>query len=256
MGLSQEELRDFLDEKADQYNHPRFIESDPIQIPHRFSEKEDVEIAGFLTATISWGNRTSIIKNAQRMMSLLGDSPYDFIMSHKEHQLQKIDGSIHRTFNSSDLLYFIKALQFLYQKRGGLEGIFKKHQTPQSLQPAIHHLKQEFFSIPHPSRTCKHLPDPFKGSAAKRINMWLRWMVRKDNRGVDFGIWKEISPSILSCPLDLHTGNVARKLGLVNRNQNDAKALSQLDEKLRQLDSIDPVKYDFALFGLGIFENF
>lgn len=174
MSLNLEELRDFMDEKADQYNHPLFIESDPIQIPHSFSEKEDIEIAGFLTATISWGNRKTIIKSAKRMMSLLGESPYDFVMSHSERQLGKIDGSIHRTFNSTDLLFFIKALQFLYQKRGGLEGVFNKFQTPQSLQPAIHHLKQEFFSIPHPLRTCKHLPDPFKGSAAKRINMFSR----------------------------------------------------------------------------------
>lgn len=256
MGLSLEELRDFLDEKADQYNHPRFIESDPIQIPHRFSEKEDIEIAGFLTATISWGNRVSIIKNAERMMRLLGESPYDFIMSHKKHQLEKIEGSVHRTFNATDLLFFIRALQFLYRKKGGLEGVFNKHQTSQSLQPAIHQLKQQFFSIPHPQRSTKHLPDPFKGSAAKRINMWLRWMVRKDKRGVDFGLWQAISPSILSCPLDLHSGNVARKLGLIVRPQNDAKSLHQLDEKLRQLDPVDPVKYDFALFGLGVFEKF
>ena len=256
MSLDLEELRGFLDEKADQYNHPRFIESDPIQIPHRFSEKEDIEIAGFLTATISWGNRNSIIKSAERMMGLLGESPYDFVMSHSEHQLGKIHGSIHRTFNSTDLLFFIKALRFLYQRRGGLEGIFNRYQTPQSLQPAIHHLKTEFFSITHPLRTCKHLPDPFKGSAAKRINMFLRWMVRKDKRGVDFGIWDEISPSVLSCPLDLHSGNVARKLGLIDRRQNDSKTVSQLDEKLRLLDPNDPVKYDFALFGLGIFERF
>jgi len=256
MGLKLEELRAFLDEKADQYNHPLFIESDPIQIPHLFSEKEDIEIAGFLTATISWGNRNSIIKSAKRMMGLLGESPYDFVMSHSERQLGKIEGSIHRTFNSTDLLFFIKALKFLYQKRGGLEGIFSRYQTPQSLQPAIHHLKQEFFSIPHPLRTCKHLPDPFKGSAAKRINMFLRWMIRKDKRGVDFGLWKEISPSVLSCPLDLHSGNVARKLALIDRKQNDSKTVVQLDEKLRQLDPKDPVKYDFALFGLGIFEKF
>lgn len=256
MSLNAEELRDFLEEKSDQYNHPRFIETDPIQVPHRFSEKEDIEIAGFLTATISWGNRISILKSATKMMSLLGESPYDFIMSHQEHQLDKLDGFVHRTFNSSDFLYFIKALKYLYLERGGLEGVFNKYKSSQSLQPAIHHLKKEFFSLPHPDRSKKHLPDPFKGSAAKRINMFLRWMVRKDKRGVDFGLWSEISPSLLSCPLDLHTGNVARKLGLIDRKQNDSKTVAQLDEKLRQFDPKDPVKYDFALFGLGIFEKF
>lgn len=256
MSLSVEELHEFLDEKANQYNHPRFIKSDPIQIPHLYSRKEDIEIAGFLTATISWGQRSSIIKSAGKMMSFLGDSPYDFIMSHKKHQLERIDGSVHRTFNATDLLFFIRALQHLYQKRGGLESIFNQHQTPQSLQPAIHQLKQEFLAIPHPLRSSKHLPDPFKGSAAKRINMWLRWMVRKDNRGVDFGLWENIPASILSCPLDVHSGNVARKLGLIERRQNDSKALSQLDKSLRQMDPLDPVKYDFALFGLGVFEKF
>ena len=256
MRLSLEELRDFLDEKVDRYNHPRFIESDPIQIPHRFSGKEDIEIAGFLTATISWGKRSSILKSAGKMMRFLGDSPYDFIMSHKKHQLERIEGPVHRTFNASDLLFFIRALQHLYQQGGGLESLFNQHQTPQSLQPAIHHLKQEFLSIPHPLRSSKHLPDPFKGSAAKRINMWLRWMVRKDNRGVDFGLWQNIPPSILSCPLDVHSGNVARKLGLLDRRQNDSKALYQLDQSLRKMDPLDPVKYDFALFGLGVFEKF
>jgi len=254
--LSTEELRDFLDEKSRLYNNPQFIELDPVQIPHLFSEKEDREIAGFLTATISWGNRASIIKSAHKMMDLMGSAPHDFIMSYNEVQLERFEDFVYRTFNSIDLVFFIRALNYIYRERGGLEGHFNRHQGRDSLQPAIHQLKREFFSIPHPLRTRKHLPDPLKGSAAKRINMFLRWMVRRDNNGVDFGIWSDISPSILSCPLDLHTGNVARKLGLIDRKQNDSKALSQLDERLRVLDPSDPVKYDFALFGLGIFEGF
>ncbi len=256
MKLNLEELREFLDEKVIQYNTPNFIELDPIQIPHMYSEKEDIEISGFLSAIISWGNRTSIIKNAKRMMELMGNSPYDFIMNHEDNHLIKLDGFVHRTFNSIDLLTFISALRHLYRNHDGLEGVFTNYKTTESIQPAIHHLKKEFFKVPHLERTRKHLPDPLAGSAAKKINMFLRWMVRKDNSGVDFGIWKNISPSILSCPLDVHTGNVARKLGLITRKQNDAKALLELDGVLRQLNKYDPVKYDFALFGLGVFESF
>lgn len=254
--LSTDDLREFLDEKASLYNNPRFIESDPVQIPHIFSLKEDIEIAGFLTATISWGKRVSIIKSAHRLMGLLGSAPYDFVMSHNEVQLERLEDFVYRTFNSTDLRFFIRALRFIYQEYGGLEGVFNKWQSTDSLQPAIHELKQLFFSTPHPDRTRKHLSDPGTGSAAKRINMYLRWMVRSDNRGVDFGIWKQIPSSSLSCPLDVHTGNVARKLGLIARKQNDAKAVLQLDKQLRILDPEDPVKYDFALFGLGVFEKF
>ncbi|MCK5691597.1 MAG: TIGR02757 family protein [Bacteroidales bacterium] len=250
------ELRDFLNEKALQYNHPDFIELDPIQIPHLYRDKEDIEIAGFLTATIAWGNRVSIIKSAHKMMDLMGNSPYDFILNHREKHLEKFDGFVHRTFSSTDFLYFIYALKYLYQKKEGLEGVFAKHQSATSLQGAIHHLKKEFFSLPHPARTLKHLPDPLKGSAAKRINMFLRWMVRNDHAGVDFGLWKSISPSILSCPLDVHTGTIARKLGLLKRKQNDARAVHELDLVLRSFDPEDPVRYDFALFGLGASEKF
>lgn len=250
------ELKDFLDEKVAQYNNPTFIELDPIQIPHSYTRKEDIEISGFLSATISWGNRTSIVKNAKRMLSYMGDSPYDFIINHNEQHLKKMDGFVHRTFNSVDLLTFIVGLKHLYNHKNGLEGIFVKYQTKDSLQPAIHELKKEFFNIPHLERTRKHLPDPMTGSAAKKINMYLRWMIRQDNAGVDFGIWNKIPQSVLSCPLDVHSGNVARKLGLLYRKQNDAKAVQELDGVLRQMDCNDPVKYDFALFGLGIFEKF
>jgi uncharacterized protein (TIGR02757 family) len=256
MELRMTELHEFLEEKVLQYNTPDFIELDPVQIPHLYSAKEDIEISGFLTATISWGNRTTILKSAKRMMELMENSPYDFIMNHKDRDLKKIEGFVHRTFNSTDLLTFINALRYLYQSRNGLEGVFNQYKTADSVQPAIHHLKREFFKVPHLQRTQKHLPDPFNGSAAKRINMYLRWMVRKDDSGVDFGIWENISPSILSCPMDVHSGNVARKLGLLSRKQNDSKAVSELDGNLRKLDPDDPVKYDFALFGLGIYEGF
>lgn len=256
MGLSIEELKEFLDEKVDKYNNRRFIETDPICIPHNYTDKEDIEISGFLTATIAWGNRKMIIKSAERMMQMLGESPYDFVMSHMEKHLENLNDFVHRTFNSEDLCHFIRALKLIYRRKGGLEDIFNEFQTTDSLQPAIHEFRNIFFEIPHLDRTHKHIADPMKGSAAKKINMFLRWMVRRDKRRVDFGIWRSISPSILSCPLDVHSGNVARKLGLLKRKQNDAKALRELDASLRRLDKDDPVKYDYALFGLGIFENF
>lgn len=249
-------IKDFLNQKVIQYNKPKFIESDPIQIPHSYTLKEDIEIIGFLVATIAWGNRKSIIKSGSRLKEIMGNSPFDFIMSFSETKSNKLNGFVHRTFNETDLAYFILALQNIYRKHQGLEALFAKNCSKTSTQISIHKFKKVFFSLPHPSRTQKHVSDPLKNSAAKRINMYLRWMVRKDNTGVDFGIWKSISPALLSCPLDVHSGNVARKLRLLTRKQNDAKALLELDTILRKLDPIDPVKYDFALFGLGIFEGF
>lgn len=254
--MTNSELKTFLDEKVIQYNTPDFIESDPVQIPHLFSQKEDIEIAGFLASSIAWGNRKMIIKNSHKMMDLIGNSPYDFVMTHNDYQLEKLEGFVHRTFNSDDFKHFIKALKHIYINKGGLENIFIQNQTETSLQPAIHALHEIFFEIPHLTRTRKHVADPNKGSVSKRINMCLRWFVRNDNAGVDLGIWKGISPSKLSCPLDVHSGNVARKLGLLTRKQNDGKALTELDSKLRELDPNDPVKYDLALFGLGVFEGF
>ncbi|AXG74741.1 TIGR02757 family protein [Flavobacterium arcticum] len=254
--MTQNELKDFLDEKVVLYNKPDFIESDPIQIPHLFMQKEDIEIAGFLAATIAWGNRKMIINNAHKMMELMGNSPYDFVMSHKEHHLDSLEGFVHRTFNSTDFTTFIKALQNIYIKHNGLEGVFAKNIKNNSMQKSIHEFKKVFFEVAHQPRTQKHVSDPLNGSAAKRINMFLRWMVRDDTTGVDLGIWKSISPSALSCPLDVHSGNVARKLGILTRKQNDAKALAELDTQLRLMDATDPVKYDFALFGLGVFEKF
>lgn len=250
------DIKEFLDEKVVLYNRPDFITSDPIQIPHLFSRKEDIEIAGFLAATIAWGNRKMIIANAKKMIALMGDSPYDFVMGHEEHHLEPLESFVHRTFNGTDFTTFIKALRHIYGNYNGLEGVFATHAKNNSLQPAISEFKKVFFETPHQSRTQKHVSDPLSGSAAKRINMYLRWMVRNDNAGVDLGIWKSISPAALSCPLDVHSGNVARKLGLLTRKQNDAKALAELDARLRLMDASDPVKYDFALFGLGVFESF
>ena len=250
------DVKEFLEEKVLQYNTPAFIESDPISIAHRFSLKEDIEISGFLSSTIAWGNRTMIIKNASRLMDLMGNSPFDFIMNHDEHDLERFHGFVHRTFNETDLLYFVKSIKNIYLNYGGLESVFAHTATPCSTQPSIHEFKKVFFSLPHPARTSKHVSDPENGSAAKRINMFLRWLVRSDNTGVDFGLWKSIAPHQLSCPLDVHSGNVARKLGLLTRKQNDSEALKELDSNLRHMDKYDPVKYDFALFGLGVFEDF
>jgi len=254
--MTQKELYEFLEEKVIQYNTPQFIESDPIQIPHLYTTKEDIEIAGFLTATISWGNRKMILKNAHSMMQLMGNTPYDFVMSNTETDLERLENFVHRTFNGKDFSTFIRGLKHIYQNHGGLESVFALHQEQEGLQKSIHELKRLFFEIDHQNRTQKHISDPLNNSAAKRINMYLRWMVRQDKTGVDLGIWKTIAPSKLSCPLDVHSGNVARKLGLLNRKQNDGKALSELDFNLRKLDQKDPVKYDFALFGLGVFEGF
>ena len=252
--MNFEELKDYLDFKAGQYNNQNFIESDPIQIPHNYQLKEDIEISGFLAATIAWGNRKMIINNATKMMQIMGNNPYDFVMNASSSQIDEISGFVHRTFNTEDFQYFIKALQNIYKNHGGLENAFSRDNNF-NLQMRISNFKQLFFELEHPLRSTKHLSDPLKGSASKRINMYLRWMVRNDHTGVDFGIWNTIKPSELSCPLDVHSGNVARSLGILKRKQNDAKALLELDEQLRLFDSEDPVKYDFALFGLGVFEG-
>ena len=254
--MNPSELKAFLDEKVVLYNKPDFITSDPIQIPHRYSDKEDIEIAGFLSATIAWGNRTMIIRNAERMMGMMGNSPFDFVMSHRASDLEQLQSFVHRTFNGSDFTAFINGLQNVYKNHGGLETVFEKHQQAESIQNSIHEFKKIFFEGNSNLRSHKHVSDPMNNSAAKRINMFLRWMVRNDKKGVDFGLWNNIPPAVLSCPLDVHSGNVARKLGLLYRKQNDAKALAELDASLRMMDALDPVKYDFALFGLGIFEKF
>ena len=253
--MNSEELKEFLDQRVDLYNRPSFIGVDPISIPHRFTRKEDIEIAGFLAAAIAWGNRVAILRSADRMLAYMGGTPYDFVINHRDRDLKGIDGCIHRTYFAEDFIYFIEALKYIYLEKGGIEAVFARYQNDVSLQPAIHEFGKIFFELPHNHRTRRHLSDPYKGSAAKRINMFLRWMVRRDDRGVDFGLWQSISPSVLSCPLDVHSGNVARKLGLLTRKQSDAKAVTELDARLREMDPADPVKYDYALFGLGVFEK-
>jgi len=253
--LKKSELKEFLDFKTAQYNTPAFIAEDPVSIPHLFQKKEDIEISGFMAATIAWGNRKSILKNANQMMKLMDHAPYDFILNHSDLDLERFEGFVHRTFNANDLKYFLKALRNIYLEHGGLEDIFIKYQTETDLQNAIHELKKIFFELAHQVRTEKHVSDPLKNSAAKRINMYLRWMIRKDKHGVDFGIWETIPAAKLSCPLDVHSGNIARKLGILHRKANDAKAVKELDLELRKMDPLDPVKYDFALFGLGVYEK-
>lgn len=256
--MKKSDLIDLLNEKAQQYNHTDFIATDPIQIPHRFSKKEDIEIAGFLASVIAWGQRKTIINNALRLMELMDNAPHDFILNFKEKDLERFEGFVHRTFNYDDLLAFLNALQRIYRLEGGLEAAINKSFKADLKNPGSgwNTFKADFFSGPHLPRSKKHLPDPLKGSAAKRMNMYLRWMIRADEQGVDFGIWKSMSPAQLYLPLDVHTSRVARKLNLLSRKQDDWKAVVELTEKLRRIDPHDPVKYDFALFGLGAFEKF
>ncbi|MBQ0152257.1 MAG: TIGR02757 family protein [Chryseobacterium sp.] len=247
-----EELKTFLDEKVDAYNTLDFIADDPIQIPHRFSLPHDIEIAGFLAATISWGNRKSIIKSAEKMLDIMGNSPYDFVLNYSEKDLESIKNqSVHRTFNGEDFAYFIQQFNKVYQENESLESLFLIDEGEDNFYHSIERFRTQFIGA-EKHRTHKHVSSPYKNSSAKRIMMFLRWMVRKDNRGVDFGIWKNIDARHLSIPLDVHTGNISRKLGLITRTQNDWKTVALLDEVVRKLDEKDPAKYDFALFGLGV----
>lgn len=250
--LNFEELKSFLDEKADRYNNPDFIENDPVQIPHRFSLKQDIEIAGFLAATISWGNRKSIINSAEKMLGIMGNSPYDFVLSHTEKDLESFqDKSIHRTFNGEDFAYFIRQFRRIYKENESLESLFMMQDQETNFQHAIERFRNGFLETGK-HRSHKHISSPYKNSSAKRIIMFLRWMVRKDKRGVDFGIWENIDQKYLSIPLDVHTGNISRKLELIQRTQNDWKTVEELDIAIRQFDENDPARYDFALFGLGV----
>ena len=250
--MTEKDLKSFLDQKAEQYENPIFIESDPIQIPHRFTRKEDIEIAAFLISTIAWGNRKSIIKSGENLMKIMGDQPYEFITNYDNpHKLS----FVHRTFNNEDLDFFFSALHRIYSK-GDLESSFKVHGELEGVKGRIINFRNDFFEDSEDSRSTKHVSNPLKNSAAKRINMFLRWMVRPSNKGVDFGIWNSVSPSELMLPLDVHTSNNARKLGILERKQDDWKALEEIMFQLRKFDPKDPVKYDFALFGLGAFEKF
>lgn len=251
------DLKAFLDEKYEKYNHPDFISSDPIQIPHLFSDPLDIEISAFLAATIAWGQRITIIKNAHRLVALMDNAPYDFIINAGIEDFKRFEYFVHRTFNGIDCVLFIKSLQYIYKNYGGLGVLFQRSFIENNeIKDVLIHVRKIFFEVQHLQRTEKHFSDVSKGASAKRLNMFLRWMVRNDNRGVDFGIWSKIPSSALYLPLDLHTGNVARKLGLLNRKQNDWLAVEDVTKNLRKLDPTDPVKYDFALFGLGVFEKF
>ncbi len=276
--LKSSELKEFLEEKVDKYNRIDFINSDPISIPHLFTKKEDIEIAGFLTATIAWGQRVTIINNANKLMKLMDSSPFDFVMHAKEKDFKRFVGFKHRTFNGVDAVFFLKSLQNIYQNHGGLQNSFGLNpvNSPKeniNLLNSITNFRNLFFSIPHPDRTGKHVSNPSENSSSKRLCMYLRWMIRNDKRGVDFGLWSNPNTpkgkskdkllksnlpvsSYLMCPLDVHSGNVARKLDLLSREQNDWKAVVELTNNLKIFDPIDPVKYDFALFGLGVFEKF
>jgi len=255
--LSQKELKEFLDAKSTQFNHPDFIADDPIQIPHSFSKKEDIEISAFLSATIAWGQRKTIIKNGFRMMELMDNEPYDFVLHASNNELNVLNDFKHRTFNGIDLRFFVLGLRNLYQKGNKkVSGFEMAFANCNSAADAIDQFRNLMLETNHESRSEKHISSPAKGSAAKRINMFLRWMVRKDEQGVDFGIWNVLSTSQLMIPLDVHTGNMARKLGLISRNQNDWKALEELMSTMRKFDTVDPSKYDFALFGLGVNEEF
>ncbi len=250
--MINKELKELLDEKYFQYSRPEFIESDPIQIPKKFELKQDIEIAGFLSASIAWGNRKSIIKNAEKLIGFMDNSPYDFISNFKEKDLRIFKDFKHRTFNGIDAVFFMKSLQNIYKNHGGLEQVFiKGFEQKNDIKSAISYFRNVFFEIEYPQRTGKHIANVDKKSAAKRINMYLRWMVRSDNTGVDFGIWN-LPISKLMLPLDVHTGNVSRELGLLNRKQNDWQAVEEVTQALREFDKNDPIKYDFALFGMGI----
>lgn len=247
-------LKDFLEEKYHQYNNKRFIENDPISIPHLFYKKEDIEIAGFLAATIAWGNRKSIISNALKLMTWMDNSPAAFILHHSKKDLIPFERFVHRTFNGKDCLFFIRSLKNIYKNHNGLESAFGHLPEGPGFQIKhnIIHFRAKFLETDHLHRSEKHISNPAQKSSAKRLCMFLRWMSRKDKKGVDFGIWKNIPPSQLCLPLDVHTGNVSRSLGLLNRKQNDWQAVEEITSALRSMDPKDPVKYDFALFGLGI----
>lgn len=249
--IDRSELKAFLEEKYLQYNTPDFIKDDPIQLPHLFTSKEDIEIIGFIVATIAWGNRKSIIKSGEKLVQVLHENPYEFVMNYEGQPLD----FVHRTFNSSDLSYFLLSLKNIYTKYGGLENAFGLKTGQQGIKARIINFRNTFLELPHERRVEKHLSNPDKNSSAKRLNMFLRWMVRCEGRGVDFGLWKSVSPSELYLPLDVHTGNIGRKLGILTRAQNDWKAVEEIQSVLKELDPNDPVKYDFALFGLGVYQE-
>ena len=245
-----------LEKKFKEYNSPAFIENDPISIPHRFTKKQDIEIAAFFSATIAWGNRKSIITSANKLMNLMDSAPHDFILNHQDNDLKTLLEFKHRTFNATDTLYFVEFLKQHYSKHESLEEAFLKSEIRNSQAETLSGFHNYFFSLEDPPhRTRKHVATPVRGSTCKRLNMFLRWMVRHDKHGVDFGLWKKIKPSQLLIPLDVHVDRVARKLGLIKRKQTDWETVLELTENLKTFDAKDPVKYDYALFGLGVLDK-
>lgn len=254
-----DKLKDFLEAKVVQFNHPDFIALDPISIPHRFSKKQDIEIAGFFAAVLAWGQRKTIINKCLELMTMMDNAPHDFIINHTEQDLKPLLKFKHRTFNDIDTLYFVHFFKTFYQQHQSLELAFTQGYEDREdiMFDLLVNFRQIFFNDPiAPSRTGKHIATPARKAACKRINMFLRWMVRKDDEGVDFGIWDTIQPSQLICPCDVHVDRVGRKLGLITRKQTDWLTAIELTENLREFDPLDPVKYDFALFGLGVEEKF
>lgn len=249
-------LKEFFNRKVEEYNQPSFIKDDPISVPHSFSVKQDIEIAGFFASIFAWGNRTTIIQKSSELMGLMDQQPHDFCLHHSGKDLKQLLHFKHRTFNATDLLYLIAFLKFHYSQHNSLEQAFTRS-TNKDMETRLIHFHNYFFSLPDaPIRTRKHIATPFKGSSCKRLNMFLRWMVRNDKAGVDFGIWKKIKSSELICPIDLHVARVAKRFQLLDRKQMDWQAAIELTNYLRELDPDDPVKYDFALFGLGVIEKY
>jgi uncharacterized protein (TIGR02757 family) len=256
-GIPSGEIKTFLEEKYLQYNNPSFIACDPVSIPHSFSNRGDIEISGFLTAAIAWGRRDLILRSGRVMLELLENTPYDFIRSASEDELSKLKRFVHRTYNGTDFIYFITGLRYIYSRYNSMEEVMLEGMKETgSVKDGLSYFRTIFFSLPHATRNEKHFADVIKGASGKRLNMFLRWMVRKDGFGVDFGMWDKIDPAKLYIPLDLHSGNTARRLGLLTRKMNDWKAVEELTAILRIFDPADPVKYDFALFGLGVNEKF
>lgn len=251
---NQEELKLFLEEKYLQYNNTGFIPNDPVSIPHLFSKKQDIEIMGLWAAVLAWGQRVTIINKCKELIQIMDNSPYDFVMNHKEKDLKKFLQFRHRTFNATDALYFIEFYKQYYSTHKSLENAFlPPSEDAANIGSGLISFHELFFSLEDfPGRTKKHISTPARNSACKRLNMFLRWMVRKDDKGVDFGIWKKIKPSQLVCPCDVHVERVGRKLGLITRKQMDWQTAVELTENLKKFDPNDPVKYDFALFGLGV----
>ena len=249
------ELQEFLDEQVARYHRLTFVENDPICIPHRFRQLQDIEISGLVAAVLAWGQRKTIINKCREFFNYMDNAPYDFVLTHQEADLKPFLNFKHRTFNATDALYFIEFFRDFYQQHDSLEEAFLAGMSPNSetVESGLVGFRERFFALPDaPDRTRKHIATPARKSACKRLNMFLRWMVRPNDGGVDFGLWHRIRPAQLVCPCDVHVDRVARRLGLITRRPTDWQTALELTQNLRRFDASDPVKYDFALFGLGV----